>query len=397
MARLTMQEASVRVRQLACAGLDAHAFLEAAGETVARAVPIGGAPPFWNTLDPASQLITSVHFSGECFFDLRSQMEWEYVADDVNKTADVLANRRGIQTLHEVTGGHPERSSVFREYLRPHGIDQEVAVALRARTGEAWGTLRLNRSAGQPEFSAKELTFLRSLAPHLAAGVHRALLLGEALDPDWPDPPGVVVLGDGLSVESISADASRWLGELTGDGGGVPAAVLSVAAQTPSPDGQAFVRLRADTGRWFVLHGTSIRMPAGHRTAVIIQPVAQARISSVLMAAYGLTRREREITRLVLMGRSTAMIAEDLVIAPVTVQQHLKSIFAKTGVRSRRDLVCTVFVDHYDTRVRDNDARRFAARAARGGPVAPATGRGSDSVGDQSARLTNDPSFRDQR
>jgi DNA-binding CsgD family transcriptional regulator len=382
MARLSLQEASVRVRQLARAGLDAHAFFERAGETVARAVPIGGAPPFWNTIDPSSQLITSIHFSGECFFDLGGQMAWEYIADDVNKTADVIANQRGVQTLHEVTGGKPERSSVFREYLRPNGIDQEVAVALRARTGEAWGTLRLNRSPGQPEFSAHELAFLRSLAPYLAEGVHRALSLGEAVEPDWPDAPGLVVLGDGLSVESISVDAIRWLGELTGDAGDMPAAVLSVAAQTMNPDGPALVRLRADTGRWFVLHGTSMTTPAGHRVAVIIQPAAHARISSVLMAAYGLTRREREVTRLVLMGRSTAMIADELVIAPVTVQQHLKSIFAKTGVRSRRDLVCTVFADHYDARVRDNEKRRVAARPARGGPKAPATGR-------QGSRTTN--------
>ena len=137
MARLSMDEASVRIRQLARAGLDTRAFFEAAGETVGRAVPVGGAPPFWNTIDPSSHLITSVHFDGECFFDLAEQLEWEYIADDVNKTADVLASERGVQTLHEVTGGSPERSPVFREYLRPSGIEQEVAVALRARTGDA--------------------------------------------------------------------------------------------------------------------------------------------------------------------------------------------------------------------------------------------------------------------
>ncbi|KAA1427620.1 response regulator transcription factor [Nocardioides antri] len=343
MARLSMDEAGGRVRSLARAGLDAHAFFEAAGETVARAVPIGGAPPFWNTVDPWSQLITSVHFSGDCFFDVGGQIAWEYAADDVNKTADVLASERGVQTLHEVTGGHPERSPVFREYLRPQGIDQEVAVALRARTGEAWGTLRLNRSPGQPEFSTHELAFLRALAPHLAEGVHRALLPGEALEPDLPDASGLVILGDGLAVESVSANAHRWLGELAGDSGGIPVAVLSVAVRAGNGDEAAVVRVRAGTGRWFVLHGTSMTTPSGQRAAVIIQPAAPARISSVLMAAYGLTRREREITRLVLMGRSTAMIADELVLAPVTVQQHLKSIFDKTGVRSRRDLVCTVF------------------------------------------------------
>ena len=68
----------------------------------------------------------------------------------MNKTSNVLVGERDVQTLHEVTDGCPERSAVFREYLRPHGIEQEAAVALRANTGEAWGTLRLNRSPGKP-------------------------------------------------------------------------------------------------------------------------------------------------------------------------------------------------------------------------------------------------------
>ncbi len=61
------------------------------------------------------------------------------------------------------------------------------------------------------------------------------------------------------------------------------------------------------------------------------------------MSAYGLTDRERDVVRLSLQGRSTAQIADYLVVSTHTVQQHLKSIFAKTGVRSRRDLVGTLF------------------------------------------------------
>ncbi len=66
---------------------------------------------------------------------------------------------------------------------------------------------------------------------------------------------------------------------------------------------------------------------------------------------------------------STAQIAERLCISSHTVQEHLKHVFAKTGVNSRRDLVGTVFFTHYEPRVRDNEHRATAGRPLRGGPA----------------------------
>ena len=108
--------------------------------------------------------------------------------------------------------------------------------------------------------------------------------------------------------------------------------------------------------------------------AVIVEPAHPAQISPLLMAAYGLTEREQELTRLVLQGYSTTEIAERLVISAHTVQQHLRNIFDKTGVRSRRDLVTKVFFTHYEPRLRDNEHRLAADRPLRGGP-APYRGR----------------------
>jgi DNA-binding CsgD family transcriptional regulator len=90
------------------------------------------------------------------------------------------------------------------------------------------------------------------------------------------------------------------------------------------------------------------------------------------MSVYGLTERERDVTKLVLTGSSTQEIAAELFVSPLTVQSHIKNIFEKTGVRSRRDLVGKVFFTHYEPRFRDNERRVLRGEAIRGGPVEPA-------------------------
>jgi DNA-binding CsgD family transcriptional regulator len=107
------------------------------------------------------------------------------------------------------------------------------------------------------------------------------------------------------------------------------------------------------------------------RVAVIVEPGHPVRIQPLLMAAYGLTAREQEVARLVLHGQSTNVIAERLLVSPYTVQEHLKSIFEKTSVRSRRDLVGKVFFNHYAPRLRDNEQRVLDGRPLRGGPCRP--------------------------
>ena len=129
----------------------------------------------------------------------------------------------------------------------------------------------------------------------------------------------------------------------------------------------------AEDGTWILLHGAPLSGEERSRVAVIIEPAHPARIYPLLMSAYGLTDRERDVVRLVLTGSSTQEIAAELVLSPLTVQNHLKNVFEKTGVRSRRDLVGKVFFTHYEPRLRDNERRVLRGQPVRGGPVAAET------------------------
>jgi DNA-binding CsgD family transcriptional regulator len=85
--------------------------------------------------------------------------------------------------------------------------------------------------------------------------------------------------------------------------------------------------------------------------AVLIQPTKDPEIASLIVAAYRLTGRERDVTHLVLQGCSTAEIADRLRVSRYTVQDYLKSIFTKVGVRSRRELVARLFLHQYAPRL----------------------------------------------
>jgi DNA-binding CsgD family transcriptional regulator len=370
------RRASDKLARLAGHGLDLVSFWRASTEVLAGAVPHDAAP-CWFTLDPASLLVTS-HFD-ENVPELPPQwMIHEYYQDDVNKLADVARSQRGISTLHEATGGDPASSPRWH-FNMTLGGDQELIAALRTPAGEVWGALGLYREPGRPLFDDAELAFVRAVAPSLAEGARRGLLVGEATDPEGPDAPGLVVLSHDGEVESATPGVERWLVALPdGDlqSGKLPSAVRAVAgralrtAEHPDQPGEIAVsRVLSRSGTWVVLHGASLVSGDARRVAVIVEPAHPARIAPLLMSAYGLTEREQEITRLVLQGNSTAEIAERLVVSTHTVQQHLKSVFDKTGVRSRRDLVGKVFFAHYEPRLRDNERRASVDQPLRGGPL----------------------------
>ena len=373
------QRARNKIARLAGQGLDLVSFWRESTEALASAVPYYLAP-CWYTLDPASLLVTS-HFH-EGVPELPPQwLMREYYEDDVNKLADVARSERGISTLHDATGGDPTGSPRWQANIALGG-DQEIVAGLRTQAGHVWGAVGLYREAGQPLFDDQELRFIQEIAPYLAEGARRALLVGEATDPEGPNAPGLVVLSHQWDVESATPGVEQWLSDLPdGDwrAGKLPSAVLSVAgrarrtAEHPDEPGEiAVARVLSRSGMWVVLHGVSLISSGSRRVAVIVEPAHPARISPLLMSAYGLTEREQDVTRLVLQGNSTVEISERLVVSAHTVQQHLKSVFDKTGVRSRRDLVGKVFFAHYEPRLRDNERRVGTGQAIRGGPISGA-------------------------
>ena len=148
------------------------------------------------------------------------------------------------------------------------------------------------------------------------------------------------------------AAAERWLAELRADPAdatappvvrAVAARARGIAAGRESAGALARARVRTAYGTWLVLRGSTLGDGADARTAVIVEPARPHDLAPLRADAFELTPRERAVTQLVAYGLPTDAIARRLHLSPWTVQDHLKSIFAKVGVTTRGELVARVF------------------------------------------------------
>jgi DNA-binding CsgD family transcriptional regulator len=221
-----------------------------------------------------------------------------------------------------------------------------------------------HRERSSPSFSAEEADFLGRVAPLMAAGVRTSLLLGRASEPALPDGPGVLMLAEDLTLIGSTPAAERWLAEIVGTSRPglreIPVAIYELAArlqqidrcEKPAAHMLPRVRIRARSGHWLSLHASRLSGQAGPASlAIIIEKAQPVEIAPLIVQAYDLSARERAVTQLVLQGLATNEITATLHVSANTVQDHLKAIFEKVGVRSRRELIAQIYVQHYQPHV----------------------------------------------
>jgi DNA-binding CsgD family transcriptional regulator len=355
-----------RVRQqivrLSHAGLDSKTFRVEAVKQLRKAIPTDVS--FFATADPATLLFTSAVRDDVLGRATAQFLEREFLKDDPIQFTRLARGSSPVDGLDIATKGALARSPRYQELLEPLDLGDELRAALMIGP-KCWGFMCLHRERSSPNFTPVEAALLAKLVPYLAEGLRAALLLGDSRGTTpQPDGPGLVLLADDLSLVAITPAAEGWLTEVEQSNWRssleLPDAVYAVAARllalergghTPS-DLMPRIRLRTASGRWLVLHASRLQAAGTEgQIAVIFEEARPAEIAPLVVDAYGLTKREGEITRLVLRGLSTAEVSEELHITPNTVRDHFKAIFDKVGVRSRRELVGQVFAQHYGPRM----------------------------------------------
>jgi DNA-binding CsgD family transcriptional regulator len=313
----------------------------------------------WHTVDPGTILFTgSVNRNVGCSGSWLAH--YEYIIDDVNKWSFLAHSGRIAGATSIDTHGDPTRSARHRSQ-ETYGFGDELRVSLVV-DGVYWGAAAFLRYSDQPWFTETDVNALSALSATIATGLRRAIATQTQSGGPFVDwGPGVVVFDENGQHESTSTAAERWINELVEDPPpdhpseskivqAVAARARAIPPGTDPLELAARARVRTRGGTWLLLYGT--RLSGGHdgRTAVIIHPATPHDVAPVVALSYGLTDREARVAMQCIQGRATKEIARALSMSPYTVQDHLKSIFDKTGVRSRGELVGQIFLDHYATR-----------------------------------------------
>ena len=352
--RATLENLTATIVESCQSGLPPEALRDHVLSRLRKAVPFDAA--FWSTVDPTTLLQTRPHQVGIPAETIPYFIQNEFFDADINKWTGLARHRMGVGTLVQATGDDMEASPRYRDIFRPLGLGDELRAVFRVG-GACWGYMCLHREAGMP-FSRQEMAYVHGLAPRVAEGIRAGILIASTELASVGDSPGLVLVASDGSLLSATGAGERWLDELADPvrgGSDIPIPILTLVARlqdADSPDGVLpTLRVQTRAGRWAVLHASRMATSGTDAVAVIIEEPSPAELAPVILMAYGLTKQEQVLTALVCRGLSTSAIAERLHITPNTIQEHLKSIFEKTGVSSRRELVATILQEQYLPRV----------------------------------------------
>jgi DNA-binding CsgD family transcriptional regulator len=319
----------------------------------------------WHTLDPYTRLMTSdapaelvergiyTPQSAPAAGELMARSE--YLIEDFNTFASLSGRRVPVSSLDHATRGRPERSTRYRELLAPSGIPHELRAAFVLR-GRAWGAVHIARRESSGPFTDADAKMLAQLTSAIARAIRGSLRFDAARRGKHPDAPGLVVLDANNEVELVTQPAHELLAAMRSEATAhsestPPVAVLGLASfarggrHDTAPSSNQ-VTLPSPIG-WITLHASLPDGPRTGRVAVVLERATGPQSATLRLEVSGVTSREREVATLLAGGLSNPEIAENLVLSPHTVQDHIKSLYEKLGVSSRQELVARVFLDEY--------------------------------------------------
>ena len=303
----------------------------------------------WLLTDPATAVGAAPVAAVPWMHELPSQIRMKYCTG-VNRWTTL--GERPVSLLHEATAGDLAQSLVWRDLLVRYGVSDVASVVFKDRFG-CWAFLELWRTEAAGCFASAEGQYLSDLAEPLTRALRRCQADTFSVRPPRDQPrlgPVVMVLSPDLEVRSQTPHAQEYLRALVPPAEHrqpIPAAAYNVAAQLlavengidPNPP---TARVHVADGLWMTARAARLEGPGvmhEQDIAVTLEESSAAERVDLFCRAFGLTAREGELIDHLVVGRDTRDVAQRMFLSQNTVQDHLKSIFDKTGSRSRRSLL----------------------------------------------------------
>jgi DNA-binding CsgD family transcriptional regulator len=357
---LTAERVRRDIEVIARAGLDTDHFLAEAVSSLERAVPHVGACVAH--LDPSTRLNTAAHKFGDLVGRDEHDAQWgllEFATHNPVAMVELAARAIPAVAVQQWNRAEEQPTSRIDDFMRPNfGYGDELRTVFRDGD-QVWGGVSLFRGVSDEPFDAADVALMSTLSSAFALGMRTGLLAGfMSSAPVAATGPAVLVVGADDTIRQMSAGAEERVAELTTSTElptGVVAALVGSARRYAAGaiDRPPRCRMRGRNGMWLILHATTMSA-RGTETGDVVVTIDEARppeIVPLVVAAFDLTPRERDVTLLVLQGVETKEIAARLHVSPYTVQDHLKSIFEKAQVRSRRELIARIYFDQYVPRM----------------------------------------------
>lgn len=290
----------------------------------------------------------------------------ELLDPDFNKFNDLARSTDPVATLVEATDGDLMRSPRHQKMYAALGTSDELRVVFVAgsRCLAIGAFLRTDGSV----FDAQQLCDVRALLVPATTLLRTAL--GRCGPTTAAKAPTVVIVDPNNRIISMTEGAQEMLselmtGQLSGDAAlegtdrhAIPGTILVALSRTRASRTSTHftTRLRGRSGAWVQVHVAALDGEEG-QVAVSIDQIRSSELIPLLLESYGLTDRETEIVLCLCRGLPTREIAAELGISAHTVRDHLKSIFDKTHVNSRGELVAGLFTSHVLTGLHTSTAR----------------------------------------
>lgn len=337
------------MRELAGAGLTASEVFRRADELLRPVLEFDAV--CWHTADPATGLVNSVQSEDLALDEFEHAVRLEVWADDVATFPKIRRSGVHAETLSRATRGRIEESVRFREQVAPAGFGDELRAVFDA-AGGMWGCAAFLRAPDRGPYLERHRELADIAARHLGHALRACHVPAGA--PVEADPgPAVLVLDRRNRLQARSGPAEELLARLadpTPSSLTVPTSVAMAAEHARrTAHGLAVpqlpVRVRTRDERWYLLHGAALRGGGAEDAVTVVASLASpAEVIPLHLAAFGLTAREQEVALLLVRGGDTRDVSRLLAMTPYTVQDHLKSVFTKTGVGSRQELIARIML-----------------------------------------------------